>query len=37
MLGSGIREGQQIEVLPDLDELALMDLAHEDDGQLELR
>jgi hypothetical protein len=30
MRGSGFEQGQQIEVLPDLDELALADVAHRD-------
>jgi hypothetical protein len=36
MRGSGFEQGQQIEVLPDLDELALADVAHQHDGQVEL-
>jgi hypothetical protein len=36
MRGQRFEESQQIEKLPDLDELALADLAHQDDWQLEL-
>jgi len=36
MRSVGLEQGQQIEVLPDLDELALADVAHQDDGQVEL-
>lgn len=35
MRGIGLEEGQQIEELPDLDELALVDLAHRNDRQFE--
>jgi hypothetical protein len=34
MWRAGLGERQQIEVLPDLDELALGDLAHQDDRQI---
>jgi hypothetical protein len=36
MRSAGIEEGQQIEELPDLDELALADVAHQGDGQVKL-
>ena len=36
MRSVGLEQGEQIEVLPDLDELALADVAHQDDGQVEL-
>jgi len=35
MRGAGLEERQQIEVLPDLDELSLANVAHQDDGQVE--
>ena len=34
---AGLGDGLQVEVLPDLDELVLADIADQDDGQLELR
>src|ERR1022692_1606189 len=37
MRGAGLDERQQIEVLPDLDQFALADLAHQHDRQIELR
>jgi hypothetical protein len=36
MLGAGLKEGQQIEELPDLNELAPAGLAHQNDRQIEL-
>ena len=36
MRDAGLEDGQQIEVLPYLDEFALTDVAHQDDWQLEL-
>jgi hypothetical protein len=36
MRGAWLDQGKQIEVFPDLDELALADIAHQDDGQVEL-
>jgi hypothetical protein len=35
--GAWFEEGQQVEVLPDLEQLALTDLTHQHDRQLELR
>ena len=35
MRGARLEERQQIEVLPDLDELSLANVAHQDDGQVE--
>ena len=34
MRGARLEERQQIEVLPDLDELSLANVAHQDDGQV---
>ena len=37
MQSAGLGDGLQVEVLPDLDELVLADIADQDDWQLDLR